>query len=83
MPRPPLPKAIGHQVFVIAYRTQLLTRPEATAAAPDVRREEPRRLVVHKAVLSDRDVASIEWTPSVRPFFANEQRECPQGDSNP
>ena len=65
-----------------AYRARVLELPDAIEAASPSRREELSRIVVLRVVVRDRRLASIEWVPAVRPFFAR-QRECPQGDSNP
>ena len=59
-----------------------LSLPEAIEAATPARREELARIVVQMAVVRDRLVEAIEWTPPARPFFER-QRWCPQGDSNP
>lgn len=65
-----------------AYRAKVLELPDAIDAATPARREELSRIVVQRVVVRDRRMASIDWTPAVRPFFER-QRECPQGDSNP
>ena len=65
-----------------AYRARVLALPAAIASASPARREELCRIVIERAVIRDRRLDSIAWTPPVRPFF-DRQRECPQGDSNP
>ena len=61
-----------------AYRARVLELPAAIASASPARREELCRIVVERAVIRDRRLDSIAWTPPVRPFFER-QRECPQG----
>jgi len=65
-----------------AYRARVLEMPEAIAVASPARREELCRIVIDRVVIRDRHLDAIVWAPLVRPFF-EEQRECPQGDSNP
>jgi hypothetical protein len=65
-----------------AYRARVLALPEAIEMASPARLEELCRIVVERVVVRDRQLAAIDWTPAVRPFF-EKQRECPQGDSNP
>ena len=65
-----------------AYRARVLGLPEAIAIASPARREELCRIVIERIVVNDREVEAIEWTPPMRPFF-EQQRVCPQGDSNP
>ena len=65
-----------------AHRARILALPEAIAAASPERREELCRIVVERVVVSDRQVAEIEWKPTAKPFLKR-QRACPQGDSNP
>lgn len=65
-----------------AHRARILALPEAIAAASPERREELCRIVVERVVVSNRQVAEIEWKPAAQPFLKR-QRECPQGDSNP
>jgi hypothetical protein len=66
-----------------AYRARLLALPDAIEGASPARREELCRIVVQRAVVRNRQLAAIDWTPAARPFFTRRQRECPQGDSNP
>lgn len=65
-----------------AYRARLLALPAAIAVASPARQEELCRIVVEAVVVNNRKVEEIVWTPPARPFL-EEQRECPQGDSNP
>ena len=65
-----------------SYRARVLALPEAIEAASPARREELSRIVVQRVVVRDRDLASIEWAPAVRPFVER-QRECPQGARRP
>lgn len=65
-----------------AFRTQLLTLPEAIAAASPSRRAELCRIVVQRVIVDDRQLGSLIWTPPSAPFF-DRQRWRPQGDSNP
>jgi hypothetical protein len=57
----------------------VLALPDAIEAASPERREELCRIVVQRVVMSNRQLAMIDWTPAVRPFF-EKQRVCPQGD---
>ena len=66
-----------------AYRANVLSLPEAIAAASPERKGELCRMVVERVVVHDRQIQSIMWTPAARPFFEKRQRACPQGDSNP
>jgi hypothetical protein len=59
---------------------RVLALPEAIAMASAARRVELRGIVVERVVVRDRQIAKIEWVPTVRPFFKR-HRECPQGGS--
>ena len=60
-----------------AYRSRVLALPEAIAAASGARREELCRIVVERAVVRDRQLETIDWTPPARPFFERRQRGVP------
>ena len=73
----------GDRVVVFdTHRAKVLALPDAIAVASPEKREELCRIVVQRVVVSDRQVAEIEWTPQAQPFLKR-QRACPQGDSNP
>ena len=65
-----------------AYRARVLALPEAIAVASPARREELCRILVERVVVRDRQLETIDRTPSDRPFFKR-QREYPQGALRP
>ena len=65
-----------------AYRPRRLALSEAIFVASPARQGKLCRILIERVVVRDREVAAIDRTLPIPPFFEI-QRWYPQGDSNP